>query len=405
MCVQQAADPNFGIYRSTNIKRENEQAFEICYVVDAGGTPIMGRTWLRALGMWPLNWKKPEQKREQNVQNIDVNTKERVDKLESDFSDVFAPGLDSFTKGTLKLALNEDAQPKFFQPRSLPIIMREKVENELARLIENKRIVSIDYSDWGTPIVPILKSEAEVRLCGDYKITVNKYLKVNHHPLSRPEAMFNTLRGTAVYTKLDLSEAFQQYPLDEESQKLTVISTHMGLLKYLYLPFGLSTGPGSFQKAMEALLLDIPVLVVFIDDILIGAPDTQILEARVRVALHRLGEAGLRLKFDKCIFFQDEVKYLGYKINSTGIQPLQNKIESVIKAPMPTNESELRSFLGSINYYSRYIYNFASKLRPLYDCLEKGKFEWTPECTKVVTDIKKSWHRTKFLYIMIQIRR
>lgn len=122
---------------------------------------------------------------------------------------------------------------------------------------------------------------------------------------------------------------------------------------------------------------------------MIAAVDIDTHMQRVRQVLTRLSDAGLRIKFEKCEFFKREVKYLGYKISEKGMQPLEDKLECVRKAPIPQDVSHLRSFLGSINYYACYIHRAAEKLYPLYCCLEKDNFLWTEECTTAFEQIKK----------------
>ena len=91
---------------------------------------------------------------------------------------------------------------------------------------------SIECSDWATPVVPVLKTNGNIRLCGDYKITVNKYTQKDVYPLPRVEDLFAALGGGAVFSKIDLTSAYQQIPLDEESKKYTVINTHKKLFCY-----------------------------------------------------------------------------------------------------------------------------------------------------------------------------
>lgn len=392
--------PATGIIKVFVKKESNAKPQKLSlYVIKGGGGPILGRNWLQKLGMWPIKFENSERQKS-NVDHMsspEPNVEKEIVKLKNTFPGVFAPGFGAFTKGNLKLKLQPGTQPKFLQPRKIPIAIKGKVENEIGRLVENKIIVPVEYSEWGTPVVPILKDKGAIRLCGDFKVTLNKYLCVDHFPLPRIEWVFEILRGGAQFTKLDLREAYQQLPLDEESQKYVVISTHLGLFKYLRLPYGISTGPGSFQRKMQQLLLGIEGVVVFIDDILITAHEFNEHLARLHEVLRRLDDAGLRIKFEKCQFLQPEVKYLGFKIDKKGIYPLQDKLESVRKAPRPQDVSQLRSFIGSINYYGRFIENLAVKLHPLYNCLEKGKFEWTSKCEEAFNNIKRELTSEKVL--------
>lgn len=161
------------------------------------------------------------------------------------------------------MEVTENAKPIFFQPRQIPLALKSKVEDELNRLIELNIIEPVEYSEWGTTIVPLIKKDMTIRICGDFKITLNKFLKIDRQPLPRFEDVAEILAGSNIFAKLDLSEAYQQIPLSKESQKYVVISTHKDLFKYKVLCYGVSTGPGTFQRIL-ASLLGISGVVVFL---------------------------------------------------------------------------------------------------------------------------------------------
>jgi len=186
--------------------------------------------------------------------------------------------------------------------------MRQKVDDELQRLQKEGIIEPVQFAEWAAPIVPILKADKKsVRICGDYKLTVNRTCKLDNYPIPRVEDLFATLSGGKFFTKLDLSQAYQQLLLDEEAKKFVVINTQRGLFQYNRLPFGVSSAPGIFQRAMENLLQGIPNVIVYIDDILVsGASEAEHLVV-LRKVLSRLKEAGLRLKKHKCVFMTTSV--------------------------------------------------------------------------------------------------
>ena len=188
------------------------------------------------------------------------------------------------------------------------------MEAELDRLVAEGTLEPVEYSDWAAPIVPVVKSDRKsVRICGDFKVTVNPVSKLHRYPIPKIEDIFARLEGGKIFTKLDLSQAYQQLKLDAESQKYLVINTHKGLFRYTRLPFGVSSAPGIFQKAMETLLQGISHVSVYIDDILItGETETDHLQTLERV-LERLAKAGLRAKKNKCKFMVPSVDYLGYE--------------------------------------------------------------------------------------------
>ena len=113
------------------------------------------------------------------------------------------------------------------------------------------------------------KGDGGIRLCGDYKVTVNQVLKVDQYPVPTPEDLFATLAGGQTFTKLDLSQAYQQVCLEPESRKYVTINTHKGLYQYTRLPFGVASAPAVFQQLMEKILQGIPGVVVYLDDLLI----------------------------------------------------------------------------------------------------------------------------------------
>jgi len=105
----------------------------------------------------------------------------------------------------------------------------------------------VEVSDWAAPIVPVLKSDrSSVRICGDFNVTVNPVLKPDAYPIPKVDDLYAKLQGGKFFTKLDLSQAYQQLCFDKESKKYTVINTHKGLFRYTRLPYGISFAPGIF---------------------------------------------------------------------------------------------------------------------------------------------------------------
>ena len=141
---------------------------------------------------------------------------------------------------------------------------------ELGRLQAEGIIVPIRFSKWAAPIVPVMKSDGSIRICGDFKQTVNKSARTEVYPLSRIKELFACLSGGQTFTTLDLSHAYLQLELEKESQELVTINTHKGLYKYTRLPFGVASAPAIFQRTMESLLQGLPMVCAYIDDILIS---------------------------------------------------------------------------------------------------------------------------------------
>ena len=187
-----------------------------------------------------------------------------------------------------------------------------------------------------------------------------------------------SLAGGTLFTKLDLSNAYQQVKLDETSKQFVIINTHKGLFCYTRLPFGVSSAPGIFQQIMESLLQNIPGVVVYIDDILISGKSEEEHLKTLEIVLAKLEEAGLRVRKDKCSFMIPEISFLGYKIDAHGIHPIADKVTAIVKARAPTSVSQLKSYLGLLTYYNRFIPNVSNILAPLYKLLRRHeKWKWT----------------------------
>ena len=288
------------------------------------------------------------------------------------FKKLFVDELGRFNKYKITLKIKPNSQLKFFKPRPVPFALKPKVELELKRLVSLGILEKIDHSDFATPIVPVLKADGNVRICGDFSVTLNKVLYTDNYPLPRIEELFSKLHGGVEFSKIDLSRAYNQLVLDD-SKNLTCINTHKGLFRFNRLVFGLANAPFIFQRAMEQLLSDIEGTCIFLDDILITGPTKTIHLERLKLVLSRLQDAGLRLKREKCEFFKSSVEYLGFIIDKNGLHKSNQKIKAILDAQCPKNVSELKSFLGMVNYYRCFVPNTSSILNPLHSLLKKSE--------------------------------
>eukprot|EP00731_Ephydatia_muelleri_P014607 Em0008g327a len=170
---------------------------------------------------------------------------------------------------------------------------------------------SFQFSEWAAPIVPVCKPNGSLRICGDYKVTVNKYAKTEEYPLPRIEDLVAALLGGQEFTKLDLANAYLQLPLEDKSMQYVTINTYKELFKYNRLPFGVASAPAIFQRTIECLLQGMKHVVAYIDDILITGEKGEDHLKNLDEVQKRLGTAGMRLKVEKCLFQQEKVEYLG----------------------------------------------------------------------------------------------
>ncbi len=156
---------------------------------------------------------------------------------------------------------------------SCPYALAPMVEGELDRLQKTDIIERVQYSEWAAPIVPVAKSDGSVRICGDYKLTVNPATKLNPYPIPRIEDIYASLAGGQQFTTMDSKHAYNQVTLAEESRDATTINTHRGLFRYKRLPLGVSSAPGICQCIIDTIVKDVPRICAYLDDILITGRD------------------------------------------------------------------------------------------------------------------------------------
>ena len=170
---------------SVTVSYQQQQISAILTVVENGGPPLLRRDWLRQLR---LDWSSL----------IQINN------------------MRQFSDRKVKILLKENAVPKYCKARTPPFAMRNKIEQELARLEKNGIIKKVESSEWATQIVPVLKKNNTVRICGDYKVTINPHIQQNRHPIPVIEDLSHKLSGGKRFAELDLSHAYTQLELDED---------------------------------------------------------------------------------------------------------------------------------------------------------------------------------------------
>ena len=192
----------------------------------------------------------------------------------------------------------------------MPFTIKDAISQELKRLEQQGTISPVTHSQWATPIVSKPKKDGKFRICGDYKVTVNQVLAVEEYPLPTLEELFSTLSGGKLFSKLDLSQAYLQLPIQAESKPYLTINTHQGLYAYNRLPFGIVSAPAIFQKLMDSVLQGILGVICYIDDILVSSADEDSHLRALEEVFNRLGSHGFRLKLEKCEFLLTCIEYL-----------------------------------------------------------------------------------------------
>ncbi len=221
---------------------------------------------------------------------------------------------------------------------------------------------------------------------------------MEQYPLPLIKDLFAGLSGGQKFSKIDLCHAYLQMQVDSVSQELLTIMTHKGLYRYQRLPFGITSAPALFQRAMDQILSGLNGVQCYLDDLLITGKDDEDHLRNLNATLQRLKDYGLRVKKDKCEFFQSTIEYLGHVIDNAGLHTASSKVKAIVDAPSPKNVSQLRSFLGLLTYYAKFMPNLASRLRPLHELLNKSKqWKWSDRCEKAFRDVKCVLTQSKVL--------
>ena len=323
----------------------------------------------------------------------------KVDQLLQKYESVFSEGVGTLKGHKADLKVKEGCKPSFHKPHQVPYVLRPKVDAKMTRLEKNGILSKVEYSEWATPIVPVVKRvvpvvkpvvNGSVRVCRDFKVSVNPVLLAEQYPLPRIEDIFANLAGGKHFSKLDLRQAYHQMEVTEESKKYFTINTHKGLFQYNRLIFGVTSNPAIWQRAIDQVLQGIPGTQCILDDMIVsGKTDEEYLE-NLESVLKRLQDAGLKANKEKCEFFREIVQFCGHEIDKEGLHKTQEKIEAVVGAPRPKNVSQLRSFLGLVNYYNRFLPNASTVLHPLHQLLEQNsEWQWTEQCEQAFTEAKR----------------
>jgi hypothetical protein len=203
-------------------------------------------------------------------------------------------------------------------------------------------------------------------VCVDYR-SWNEVTIKNKYPLPQIKDLFDQMKGTSVFSKIDLKLGYHQLRIRESEIPKTVFHTQYGLYEYIVMSFGLTNALPYFMYLMNKVSMEYldEFVVVFIDDILIYSKMEVEHEEHLRLVLEKLRANQLYAKFNKCEFWLSQVTFLGHVISARGVLVNPGKIRDVLNLMPPTNISEIRSFLGLAGYYHRFIQDFSKIANPM----------------------------------------
>jgi hypothetical protein len=260
-------------------------------------------------------------------------------------------------------------------------------------------------SAWNSPVLFVPKPNGSLRFCVDFR-ALNTVTEPSAAPIADQRDVLDSLQGAKVFSTLDLCSGFYQIPLDNESRPYTAFSTPQGLYQWCVMPMGLSNSPGVFQHAMTSVLREhirAGYCKVYLDDILIMSKSIEEHARHLDAVLSSLRDHSLFCQLPKCKFGLNELRYLGHWVCGEGVKPDPKKVVALDKWDPPielveeladpnTTErhakvlrkritKQTRSFLGFMQYFSRFIPRYSALAAVLFDQLKDNAPSWTDECT------------------------
>ncbi|RXN13321.1 Retrovirus-related Pol polyprotein from transposon 412 [Labeo rohita] len=225
-------------------------------------------------------------------------------------------------------------------------------------------------------MVLVWKKSGDLRVCVDYRWLNARTIK-DAHPLPHQADCLAALGGNAIFSVMDLTSGFYNIAMAEEDKNLTAFTTPMGLYEFNRLPQGLRNSPASFMRLMTNIFGDqnFMTLLCYLDDLLVYAPDEGEAIKRLEMVFSRLREHGLKLAPKKCHFLQRSVRFLGHIIDSSGVATDPDKVSTIRAVTEPDlmmedgvtpSQKKIKSFLGMVLYYQRFIQNFSTIAKPLF---------------------------------------
>ena len=356
------------------------------YVVESKGPIIIGLPTCRSLGLVTLNFNISVADK---INNDDQGNDRARKKILRDYGDVFR-GIGCFA-GECHIVVDPAIPPVIHPPRRVPEALKKPLEKELTSLVQHSIIAKVEEpTDWVNSCVCVTKPNGSIRLCLDPK-DLNKAIKRPHYYTPTLEDILPKLNGAKYFSILDARSGYWNMKLDEKSSLLTTFNTPFGRYKYNRLPFGLNLSQDIFQKKIDETFGSIPGCVGIADDlVIIGFKEDGSDHDRnlIRV-LETARKTGVRFNPDKMKIRCKEIPFFGHVIGKDGLKPDPKKVIAITSMKEPSDVKDLQTFLGMVNYLSRFTPKLAALTSPLRDlCKADVEFQWESQQRKAFDAIK-----------------
>ena len=293
--------------------------------------------------------------------------------------------------------------------RRIPPQMYDEVKAHIQEMLDLGAIRPSN-SPWASAIVLVRKKDGRLRFCIDLRRLNNRTVK-DAYSLPKIESILDSLLGAKIFSTLDLKAGYWQVEMAEECKAYTAFTCGpLGFYECNTMPFGATNAPPTFQRLMHDCLGDLNMrwCIVYLDDIIIFSDTKEEHLKRLEAVFQKLAAAGLKLKPSKCFLFREEIEYLGHVISGKGISTNPKKVEAVTKWPTPKTVYDVRSFLGFVGYYRRFIKDFSKISKPIREVIpglenqskrtaKKTLIEWTEAANSAFETLKELCTSTPIL--------
>ena len=304
------------------------------------------------------------------------------------FKDIISdiPGKATVEEFKIKIT---DTKPIVLKPYAVPMNMKDKVQQEIDSMLKLDIIGPTD-SPYGAPVVIIRKKDGSLRPCVDYR-KLNNVTEVPAANIPDQEELINQLYKAKYFTLIDLTKGYWQIPISEESKPYTAFRVLGNHYTFNYLPFGLKGAPIFFHKVLTSMLKDIDNVLWYFDDICVFSENWDTHVRDICNVFTVLKDHGFTIKPSKLKVGFNSIKFLGHNIGDGKVKPDSRNIEKILELKPPSTKKEVRSLIGLINYYSKFIPRYAELVYPFTELLKKGKsvkINWSDNCVVALKRIQ-----------------
>ena len=289
-------------------------------------------------------------------------------------------GIGCFKCNPVSIEMQEGSTPVRKPTRKVPLALCERFKQEIDSMVKAGILTEvtpeISTPEWLNSFMIVKKPHSNLRVCLD-PTDLNKHIIHPIYNIRTLEEIIDMLKGSMYFAVFDSTKSFFHVPVDYESKQLTAMLTPIGIYLYNVLAMGLNNATDIFEKCMRNIVDGLQEVVNIADDVLVFAMKYEKFKEHVINFLDRCIEHDLHLNPDKIRINVDSVPFFGQTLMKDGLQMDANKWQVIQNWPQPKNFKELQSFLGSVNYLSKFIPHLSSFRKPLQDLLKSSnEFVW-----------------------------